>query len=496
MKHPPNTKKNVENLILVITLLLVFNIATNTPSDFDMWWHLRAGNEMWDQGKILLQDTFSYTRNGAPWVNAFWISDLGMYGIVKFGGFFALTVIVSLVAVAVMVILLLRLEGPIYLRAPLILIAMFAAGINWSPRPQIMSFLLLAGLDYFLYHHHHVKRGQLWILIPLFAIWGNLHGGFIWGILALIATIVGDLFDHALNNQPVLSLKETGQLTLWSMAAGSAVLINPNGLAIWKLPFYQVHVSLTSITEWLSPDFHDFYTHPVLWLLFLLIIGLGFSKKRPSFAELFKGIGFTYMLFVAQRNIAPYVIIITPIAGRQLASALEIFKESPLVQKLKTIKFFSQDTSKPLPGRTNFTLNIFIVSILTVFFLLNAYIFALPAKINAKVPVKAVEWIKENHPDGQIFNSYNWGGYLIWELRDYPVFIDGRADLYGDEILSEWGEIINGTGKGLALLDKYKINLVFLEPKYALLEKLSEHGWKKAFSDSQITIYLRQPPMP
>jgi hypothetical protein len=113
-----------------------------------------------------------------------------------------------------------------------------------------------------------------------------------------------------------------------------------------------------------------------------------------------------------------------------------------------------------------------------------------------RIPSRAVQWIKDNKPPGPIFNSYNWGGYLIWELREYPVFIDGRADLYGDEILSEWSEIINGTEKGLALLDKHRINLVFLEPKYALLEKLSERGWEKVFSDSQITIYRRQPPVP
>ena len=73
---PVNTDKKTESLFLVVTMLLVFNIAVVSPTDTDMWWHLRNGDEIWHQGRIVLQDSFSYTRLGAPWVNAFWLPDL------------------------------------------------------------------------------------------------------------------------------------------------------------------------------------------------------------------------------------------------------------------------------------------------------------------------------------------------------------------------------------------------------------------------------------
>ncbi len=184
-------KKKTESLFLVIVMLLVFTIATNTPADNDMWWHLRAGDEMWHQGKILLTDEFSYTRFGEPWVNAFWISDLGLYGMWALGGFFAITVTVSLLAVAVLLIVYKQMSGPLYLRGLLIIIAMMGMVANWTPRPQLLSFLLLAGLDYFLYRHINIKRQPLWILVLLFALWGNLHGGFIWGALLLFANSCG-----------------------------------------------------------------------------------------------------------------------------------------------------------------------------------------------------------------------------------------------------------------------------------------------------------------
>jgi hypothetical protein len=493
-QSPANTKKKTESLLLVVAGLLVFLIATITPTDADMWWHLRAGDEMWHQGRILLEDIFSYTRYGAPWVNAFWLSDIGLYGLWKAGGFFAITVMVALIAVMVMSIVYRQMEGAFYLRVPLILLAMIGMQANWSARPQLLSFVLLALLDYFLYLHRTVRRQPLWVLVLIFAAWGNLHGGFIWGILVLLATIAGEALDNLFNNRPTLNWKEIGNLALWSVLAGLAVSINPNGISLWRLPFYQVQVSL-SITEWLSPDFHQSYAHPLLWLLFLLIAGIAYSGKRMSFADLLKALGFTYLFFVAQRNMGPYAIILLPIIARNLDPALQSFSNAPIFEAIRG-KISQAPVTRQPSARFNFIVNTALISLLVAFVLVNAYIAALPQRMEERIPARAVQWIKDNKPPGPIFNSYNWGGYLIWELREYPVFIDGRADLYGDEILSEWSEIINGTEKGLALLDKHRINLVFLEPKYALLEKLSERGWEKVFSDSQITIYRRQPPVP
>lgn len=484
--------KNTERLFLVVVLLLVFTITTSAPVDNDMWWHLRAGDEMWNQGRILLTDEFSFTRAGEPWVNAFWLSDLGLYVAWKLGGFFAVTLAVSLIAVGVMGIALSQMGGNMYLRGSLILIATMGISANWTARPQLLSFVLLAILDHYLTRHVlNGKTNALWILIPIFALWGNLHGGFIWGILLLIATIVGEMLNQFFGNQPKLSWNEIGRLGLWSAGATLAVLINPNGVELWKLPFQQVDVSLT-IQEWLSPDFHQFYAHPTLWLLFLLIFGLGLSGRRISFTDLFKGLGFAYLFFVAQRNMGPYCIIITPIVAKYLTPTLENLSSAPSIQKIKHI--FTQTVNKTQPPAwisriVNFT----IVSLLAGMFLARAFIVSLPASMEEKVPAQAAAWIKENKPRGPIFNSYNWGGYLTWELREYPVFIDGRADLYGNEIISEWNEISRGTEKGFELLEAYQINLIFLEPHHALLDKLPAQEWTKSYSDSRIVIYERIP---
>ena len=484
-------KSQTNHFFITIVFLLVAAISTHPPMDNDMWWHLRAGDEMWHQGRILLTDEFSYTRFGEPWVNAFWISDLGLYGLWAIGGFFAITVTVSLLAVAVLLIVFKQMSGPLYLRGLLIIIAMMGMVANWTPRPQLLSFLLLAGLDYFLYRHINIKRQPLWILVLLFALWGNLHGGFIWGALLLVATLAGEIFNNLLNNQPKLNYSEIGNLGIWSALAVLAVSINPNGLSLWKLPFQQVNVSM-AIQEWLSPNFHQIYAHPALWLLFLLIFGLGFAEKRISFTDLFKGLGFAYLFFFAQRNLVAYTIIILPIVERFLSPALVNLAIAPGVQKMHS-RFTQYSSRGQIPEKITAMINILLVVLFAALLLAYSFVVSLPENMAQKVPVQATAWIKENQPHGPIFNSYNWGGYLTWQLREYPVFIDGRADLYGNEIIQEWLDISNGTEKGLALLESHHINLIYLEPYHALLGKLDPQEWVKVYGDPQIVIYQRKP---
>ena len=487
---PTERTKKTETFFLVVTMLLVLNIAVVSPTDNDMWWHLRNGDEIWHQGQILMQDIFSHTRFGAHWVNAFWLSDLGLYGLLQLGGFFAVTLTVALLAVGLGSIIYLHMDGRVYLSGPLILLATIGIRPNWSARPQLMAFLLLAFLDYFLDRHRHTRRQPLWILPLIFALWGNLHGGFIWGILLLLATIAGEVLDNLLGYQPNLTWKETGDLALWSILAGLAVSFNPNGISLWKLPFDQLQVSLT-ISEWLSPDFHQLYPHPLLWLLFLLIIGLAYSRKSMSFTDLLKGLGFTYLFFVAQRNMGPFAIILLPIIARHLEPAIRNIFKAPLLENLKN-RIQGSPARQP-SQRVNFLINAFIVSLLGILAISNAYFISMPRQMGEKLPIKAVQWVKENRPSGPMFNSYNWGGYLTWELRDYPVFIDGRADLYGNGIISEWLEINNGADKGLSLLDTRKINLIFIESDSPLLDRLPQNAWQKKYSDAMISIYQRNP---
>ena len=459
------------------TLALIFILFTRTPVDADLWWHLRAGQAMLEQKQILLTDVFSYTQFGAPWVNAFWISEILIASLYSIGGYFSITLFVSLTGVASFHTLARRMNGKPFVNSFVLILAALAAAPIWGPRPQIISFFIVALLDAWL-----AKKRPHWWLPILFAVWANLHGGWIWGFLLLAAHIAGNVISLYFQPEARAEIwKETRSLLFWTGLSALAIGLNPNGIAIWKLPFQQVDVSM-QIQEWLSPDFHRVDFHPFLWMLFLLLLLSPFAPKPTQWGQLIKILGFSYLTFVAQRNIAIAAIVAAPLLADWVNAALLNF------QKEKRL------TPRPsLPRPLTAFLNTLLGFSLIAAALGNAFLVSQPEKVDENYPTAAITWMKINQPQGPIFNSYNFGGYLLWALPEYPVFIDGRADLYGNKIIQEWMNITNGTPKGIELLNTYGINLILLEPHQELIYKLPPLEWKQVYGDDQIVIIQRTP---
>ncbi|MBL8157795.1 MAG: hypothetical protein JNM70_26870 [Anaerolineae bacterium] len=110
------------------------------------------------------------------------------------------------------------------------------------------------------------------------------------------------------------------------------------------------------------------------------------------------------------------------------------------------------------------------------------------------LPVEATEYVQANHPQGPMFNSYNWGGYLMFRLPDYPVFADGRTDLYGDTFLT--GEYVRAATGSLGwqdILNQYGVKMVFMEKDSGLSQILrNEPDWKVVHEDDLAVIFVRE----
>lgn len=476
--------KDLRNVFLILIFLLVFFIMLSPPQDADMWWHLAAGREMVNEGNILTTDIFSYTHYGEPWTNAFWLSDILLFLVYRLGGYLGLTLLVALIAVLTMAVLYRRtLHYPFPLPLLILLLATFAIAPVWTPRPQIFSFLLLVVLDYGLKEKDGFILKRPWLLVILFVVWANTHGGFIWGFLLLLSFIIGNGLDNLLQRQS-LSLRQLGQLALWTLVAALAITINPNGISLWKLPFYTVGISIQSITEWSSPDFHRVDLHPLLWLLFLIVIGAGTSKKVLPWSSILKVIGFSYMAFVSQRSIGPFVVVATPIV---IDSLNDVWSEwSSIVSRI-----YKPRPSNSMPTVFAVILNMIILGIFLVLMVKQAFSVSSGGQVHNGLPRNAVEWIRFNHPEGRMFNAYNWGGYLQWELPEYPLFIDGRADLYGEETISDWWSIVSATDEGIRLLDHWQVNFVVLEPGWPILNRLAQNGWQVLYEDDIAIVMSR-----
>jgi hypothetical protein len=486
-----NNDKQLNSLLTGVTFILVFFLLSRTPLDADMWWHLRAGQDMWEQKQILLADRYSYTRPGAPWVNAFWLSEIILFLLYNLGGYFALAMFVSIMGALTFHIVYQRLSGNPFVKSLIVILAVLTVAPIWGPRPQIISFFFIALLDAPLSSPIFDENGgrwrggkprPLWIFIPFFAIWSNLHGGWIWGFLLLAAQLVGMILELILEPSREIKIsiwREARNLLGWSMLAAFAVGINPNGLAIWKLPFQQVNVSL-QIQEWLSPDFHRLDFHPMLWMIFLLVMTAPFSGKPVNWPQLIKVIGFAYLTFVAQRNIAVFAIVAVPLLSDWTNSTLHILGVKNRIPRTPSLN-----------PRLTVILNALILISLSAATIGNIFLISRPARIDENYPVKAIDWIKTNRPNGNLFNSYNWGGHILWNLPEYPVFIDGRADLYGSELIGQWHDVVQGRENALQILDDWKVNIVLLEPGWPIVRILELDGWKIAYRDEKSVVFLR-----
>ena len=109
------------------------------------------------------------------------------------------------------------------------------------------------------------------------------------------------------------------------------------------------------------------------------------------------------------------------------------------------------------------------------------------------LPAKAADWIMANRPAGKLFNSYNWGGYLLWRLwPEYPIYADGRTDVYPNAFLQEYLQIVTGQLDASALFDERGIRTVIIEQASPLVKQLTQSGrWREAYRDELAVVLTR-----
>lgn len=484
-----------ERLLLVITFLLIFIMAARTPLDTDMWWHLSAGKEMLDSGMILMTDVFSFTRSGQPWTNPYWLCQLGMAALFRWQGFLGLGAAVAVLATLSMFLVSLQCDGPALLKTGALLLSSIVSSVVWSPRPQLMSLVMLALTGYLLYLYKWKGKDEMWALPLVFLLWGNMHGGYPLGLILIGAAIAGEALNHllAIGGGKVLPWRRIFRLALWGIGCGLAVLANPNGLRIWLLPFQTVDMRVLQqfIPEWASPDFHVLLEQALLWLLLAAFAAVALAGRVMDGTDLVTLLGFAFLALLAKRNFGPFALVAAPIFCRYGAFALAEWRSrATWLEKLKPVRDQEQRGSA-----IKKTINLAIVALLGLVGLGKLYGVTYPALVDSYLaqsfPMEGVDWLRTNRVPGRVLNEYNWGGYLQWALPGYKIFVDGRTDLFNDEIVGTWIALVQGEPGWQDTLDRYGVDLVMLQPDRSLLGRLREGGWKEIYSSPQVVIYER-----
>jgi hypothetical protein len=379
----------------------------------------------------------------------------------------------------------LQMEGGPFLRAFVVVLAAAAAGAVWTPRSQMATFVFTPLIAYLIYLYKWKQIDRLWLIPIVFVLWVNLHGGYISGFMVLAAMLAGEIVNHVLGYEgpEVLSWKRWRKLLIVTFISGAVLLINPYTVAALQLPFKTVNIGVLQdfIEEWAAPNFHELYQQPMVWMLLLTLVIVGWSGRRLDATDAALLVIFAYISFLARRNIGLFALICAPILSRHATALISRYRWG----------------QRP-PSRGSPIVNWLILLLILTAAVLKVIVPIVPAaqaQAEAKIlPAKAADWIVANRPAGKLFNSYNWGGYLLWRLwPDYPVYADGRTDVYPNAFLQEYLQIVTGQRDAPALFDERGIRAVIVEQEAPLVTQLVKSGqWQEAYRDDKAAVLTRR----
>lgn len=485
----------LKQVITAVLLLSIFGMAVSFAIDSDTWWHLRAGQWMVENGEVIEADQFSYTRGGTTWqYPGVWVQVL-MYLVFDSFGSGGLNIWTALMVVLVFGVVVLTTRGDPLLRAGLVLLSAVASATYWAARPYLVTYLLFALSFYLLKMYSRTGKKNIWLIAPTMLLWVNSHGGFLAGFILVGVYLFESLvlrLEGKWSDSPESGRKraQPGELAGVTAAMFVVSLFNPHGWKAWALPFSTVsrQAEQLFIAEWQSPDFHDPWMLPFAVMVVLTILVLGASKSRPLLKDVLLLTGFGLLGLISVRNIFFFAIIWPGVMIERFEEVLAWLKQRYGIRK-------ELDLSSE-PDRGKKMMNWLIVFMVAAVVLVKG-LSVFPASANEpvmaeKFPVEAVEYVRGLQPEGNIFNSYNFGGYLTWALPEYPVYVDGRADLYGDEIVLAWYRMINGSEEWKQEFERWDIGTVLLEPGVPMIEVLKLSGWEVSYQD-QVAVVLTAP---
>lgn len=477
-------------LVVAVTFLAIFAMAARFSLDTDTWWHLRTGELIAEQGSIPHTDSFSYTREGHDWSypGTAWLSELQLFHIYTAFSPGALNLWTAALVTLAFVLIYPAMSGPPLLRAFVLVFAVTVSGIYWAARPYMVSLVIAAAFIAILEDYRWGRRNRL-VWLPIFMVlWVNSHAGFGIGFL-LLGVYLGARLLAWLNakwrgtrKQAAAAFELLRPLFFVTAALLVAASLNPSGPAVFAYPFETVAIGelRDHIQEWQSPNFHDLQAQPFAWMLLTLLGVLAISSRRLVLTDFLLIAGFAFMGLLAARNIPLFSLAGAVVLSRYAAPLLET----------------KSNKRKPAPAPAwQAWVNILLVALIALAAVARAAS-TLPENANREalaenIPLGAIDYIRDHQPPGPLFNSYNWGGYLLWELRDYPVYIDGRTDLYADGLLSEWLDTVSANDGWQQTLDRWGVRLVLVEPSWALAKLLPSEGWQLLYEDDLSVLYGR-----
>ncbi len=468
--------------VTLASLLIVLTVLTvrGRFDDPDMWWHLKMGQIIYTTHSIPTHDLFSYTANHQALVPQEWLAQLNIFCAYQLGGCSGLMLWFCLLASALIVagyILCRVYSGNAKVAFIGAMLIWFFGTIGFAIRPQMFSYILLVA-ELLLISAGRTQNPRWFAGLPIvFLIWINSHASFVLGIAVAGAYLVSSYFEFELG--ALVSHRWNPQhrrVFVWSLLLSIAALfVNPAGIRQILYPFdnmINMKIMMESVTEWAPLNLTEARGIGLVAVLVCIFLLTAARKTKIYLDELLVLGAGTWLAAGHIRMVIIFGILVAPTLSRQLADVWENYEP---------------EKDRILPNAIFIGLSVIAV------------VLAFPSRQNleqqveAHSPVKALEYVRTHQLSGPMLNDYTYGGYLIWAAPEYPVMIDGRADVYEwSHFLGEYARWATLQEDPNLLLQKYKVNFCLLSTQSQMINVLPLlPDWKLVYSDDLARVFVR-----
>jgi hypothetical protein len=451
---------------LIFAAILWLPVVLRDP---DTLWHITTGEWILAHRAVPYLDTYSFTRTGQPWMAQEWLSEVIMALAYRWAAWNGLLVMTAGAAGSVIGIIAyhIRRHARFDIATMLVVLAAACAGPSLLSRPHVVALPCVALWTVALVSARVRGAAPSLFLLPLMTLWANLHGSFMVGLVLTGAFAVEAAFDPACRDWA--SIRRWG---IFGLGAVVAAAITPHGIDTLLFPFRLLAMrNLNQILEWKPSDFSHLSGMTVS-ILVALYLGLSGTLRLPKFRVLLlAGLLFATMQHVRNAQlfgvIAP--LLIADSLGRPIAAPLP-FKLT--VPRWVPAALFGLIAAVSLGVRIGLPLERIDEGNYA-----SAALASVPADLRAK----------------PVLNEYGFGGLLIFE--GVRPFIDGRADLYGDDFMELYLSIVRAKADKLdEVLCRYSIEWTMFGPD-SIVPSLMDRtqGWRRLYSDKVAVIHVRDP---
>jgi hypothetical protein len=490
--------------------------ATALLGDGDTGWHIRTGEWVLAEGRFPRQDLFSFSMQGRQWFAWEWLCDVLFALVHSAWGLPGLALLAGVVIAATAALLLRYMiwQGANLLLAIVAMLAVCSASmLHWLARPHMFTWgFLLLTLWLLEADRRRQACGQpgraVWLLVPLVALWVNVHGGF----AALLVTVgiyaaggaaeqLWAAWDRR-DEEPWLRLPAAlKRYTLLLAGCAAATLVNPYG---WELHqhiggYLQSDFILNNIQEFQAPNFRgeSLRVFEVVLLLGLLLAGRLLARREVTQALLI--VAWAHAALLSVRHVPLFMIVAAPLLARELTVLIEQGARSGN-SWLKILHEIAEDyggrskaPSEAGPLLLNFV-SLGAIALLAFLLATRADEPRWKAEFPAvRFPKLAADALGERIAGQRLLSTDQWGDYLVYRFHpEFKVFIDGRSDFYDPSIRDEYLVLMNGKWGWERALEKHRFDAALLPAGWALASTLKlDPRWRLLYDDGAALYFER-----